>query len=224
MKKIELIGVLSFSAIAFTAIMFFFIVCFIKCSGSSDRENAEGDSIYASCYDIKDNRPPEVIYISTLKEDSAQLFSFKYKDYMDSNDKILHAASFYDNIANDISQKITFKETIRMKRLRNKIRDRLLMLQIKSFPILRKKFAQNMASIMWEHDVYVTSSGSKNTTLNISGGIYAANSNIQQNQNIIENSVSTMRFKRVSYRWYKGAEESTYYKIQTISDNKIKGE
>ena len=81
-------------------------------------------------------------------------------------------------------------------------------------PAYRKYFAKNLAASLWERDIYVTSSGNGNTIINITGGLFAANKNIQDFQNIIQADVNHFGFKQVRYRWYKGADEFTYYNIK----------
>lgn len=80
-------------------------------------------------------------------------------------------------------------------------------------PSYRKRFAENLAKSLWEQDIYVTTSGAQNTTLNITGGIFAANKNISDMQSIIQLDAKNFGFKQVRYRWYKGADEFTYYDL-----------
>lgn len=48
--------------------------------------------------------------------------------------------------------------------------------------------------------------------LSITGGAFAANKNIVEFQNTINRDVQHFGFKKIRYRWYKGAEEYTSYK------------
>lgn len=78
----------------------------------------------------------------------------------------------------------------------------------------RKSFAKNLAKAVWENDIYVTTSGGQNNVLNITGGTFAANANISDFQNVINQDVYNFGFKEVRYRWYKGADEYTSYKYK----------
>lgn len=80
-------------------------------------------------------------------------------------------------------------------------------------PSYRKSFAKNLATSLWEQDIYVTASGNQNTILNITGGIFAANQNIADMQTMVQSDATNFGFKQVRYRWYKGADEYTSYTL-----------
>ncbi|MBK5721387.1 hypothetical protein JGH11_10930, partial [Dysgonomonas sp. Marseille-P4677] len=84
----------------------------------------------------------------------------------------------------------------------------------KVLPSYRKSFAKNLANSLWEQDIYVTSSGSQNTILNFTGGIFASNKNIADMQTIMESDARHFGFKQIQYRWYKGANEYTFYDLK----------
>jgi hypothetical protein len=80
----------------------------------------------------------------------------------------------------------------------------------------RSAFAKNLGESLWDQDIYVSTSGNKNTVLNITGGIFAANRNIKDFQSIIKYDAESLGFKMIKYRWYKGSSEYTYYKLNNI--------
>lgn len=106
-------------------------------------------------------------------------------------------------------------ETIALSR---KLKEKLNLLQAKEFPILRKKYQAITASNLWEHDIYVNVSGKRNTILEFTGGIFAANKNIKDFYTEAKSVFELFRFKQVRFKWYKGASEYTYYKMETPSD------
>lgn len=96
------------------------------------------------------------------------------------------------------------------KNLVQKLKNTVQNIQTKEFPILRKEYIKEAKKIMWEHDIDVHGSSSNNT-INFTGGIFAANKNIKEFKEQTDYILTNFRFKRVNYRWYKGASEYTYY-------------
>jgi hypothetical protein len=88
-------------------------------------------------------------------------------------------------------------------------------LQQKHYPKLRKMWADEMRSKLWKNDIEVNLRG---TTIEFVGGTFAANANIATMQSEISSLLTQFRFKRVNYKWYSGADEYQYYKIESPSD------
>ncbi|MCL2328939.1 MAG: hypothetical protein FWC39_10585 [Bacteroidetes bacterium] len=97
--------------------------------------------------------------------------------------------------------------------LSEKLKNKVVNIQAKEFPILRKRYSEILHNLMWEHDIYVTVSNKGNNHINITGGIFAANKNIKEFQDNIHSVLKMFRFNQSRYRWYKGASEYTYYTI-----------
>lgn len=74
----------------------------------------------------------------------------------------------------------------------------------------KKDFLERLKSACWQEDVDVTWSG---TTITFTGYQFATNKNIQYFQDNIYSDLKKYGFKRVKYRWSKGASEYTYYDI-----------
>lgn len=91
-------------------------------------------------------------------------------------------------------------------------------IQEKEFPLLRKAWVKLSADQLWEHDIYMTSEG---RIVNLTGAIFATNKNIKATQETISEMVISLRFSEVRYRWYKGADEFTYYKLNPKNDGDI---
>lgn len=103
--------------------------------------------------------------------------------------------------------------------LATKLEKKVLARQAQAFPKLRKNYADAAAEKLWESNIYVTVSGANNSVLNMTGGLFASNKNIKQTQETIQEIATQFRFKEVRYRWYKGADEFTYYKLETPKDS-----
>lgn len=102
-----------------------------------------------------------------------------------------------------------------------KLEGRLVALQQRTFPAFRKVFATNSANLLWENNLYVTVGGNANTVITFSGGMFASNANIQSFQAKLDDVLSSLRFKQSRFKWYKGADEYSYYTLKTPADNKI---
>ncbi len=98
---------------------------------------------------------------------------------------------------------------------------RLSLFQQRILPGLRLGFRKRASEILWEHDTYVSLSGDGNRIINISAGMFAANANIKATQEQIAEVLTKLRFKEVRYRWYKEADEYTFYKLDTPPDTKL---
>ncbi|MCL6218925.1 hypothetical protein [Zunongwangia pacifica] len=108
-----------------------------------------------------------------------------------------------------------------MQKLAEQLKAKVINIQEKEFPKLRKDYAEVIAEIMWEHDIYVTPSGNGNRYLNFTGGIFSANKNKKDFQEQLKDIPTMFRFKQTRYRWYKGADEYTYYTTYEGKDSDL---
>jgi hypothetical protein len=93
--------------------------------------------------------------------------------------------------------------------------------QVRQFPRLRRAWAATADETMWEHNVDVRVLGEGNRTLELVGGVFASNKNIKQIQETLTDALHALRFRRIQYRWYKGADEYTYYTLKTPADSDV---
>jgi hypothetical protein len=105
--------------------------------------------------------------------------------------------------------------------LAKKLKSKVSRIQTKQFPILRKEYAKVVADKMWESDINVYSSGSGHTRINFTGGLFAANKNKKDFQEQLHEILTMFRFSQSRYRWYKGQDEYTYYKIESPKDSEL---
>lgn len=103
------------------------------------------------------------------------------------------------------------------KKLANELKEKVVKIQSRAYPKLRKKYIEVAKGLLWEHDIDVYSSdGGK--VMNLTAGIFASNGNIKSTEEIIEENMKLFRFKQVRYRWYKGDDEFTYYDLKPLKD------
>jgi hypothetical protein len=107
------------------------------------------------------------------------------------------------------------------QKLASKLKKKVVNLQVKEFPRMRKKYADVLAKKLWENDIYVSVQGATNGIINFTAGIFAANKNIQETQNLLNKVLTEFRFKETRFRWYKEADEFTYYKLETPIDKEL---
>lgn len=102
-----------------------------------------------------------------------------------------------------------------------KIEQRLSGLQQRTLPALRLAFRKQAGSVLWEQDISVSVSGGGNTTIVFVGSLFAANANIQQVQDQLQDKLAQLRFKRTRYQWYRGS-EGWSYQLDTPPDSAIR--
>lgn len=101
------------------------------------------------------------------------------------------------------------------------IETRLSSFQQRVLPGLRLAFRKRADELLWEHDVDVSVSGTGNTIVTFTGAMFAANANIKSVQTQLDDVAERLRFKQTRFRWYKDADEYTYFKLDTPPDGKI---
>lgn len=94
----------------------------------------------------------------------------------------------------------------------------LVSLQSKSFPALRRAWVGHADKIMWKDDIDITGSG---TTVTFTGGTFAANRNIADFYEQVSETLLKLRFRRANFKWYKDADEFTYYTIKSVPDTDL---
>lgn len=107
------------------------------------------------------------------------------------------------------------------KKLASAIRKKVTAIQVAEFPKLRKGYVDIVANKLWEENITVTVQGNGNNIINLTGGLFANNKNIKQMQETIKEVVKMFRFKQIRYRWFKGADEYTYYDLEVPKDNEL---
>lgn len=112
-------------------------------------------------------------------------------------------------------------EEPKIKGLVKQLRQKVTRLQTKQFPIMRKEYAKVVANKLWENDIEVSANGTGRKYINFTGGIFAANKNKKDFQTELHEILTMFRFKQSRYRWYKGADEYTYYTIYEGKDTDL---
>lgn len=106
-------------------------------------------------------------------------------------------------------------------KLAKELKTKVVNLQAKEFPIIRQRYGKIIANKMWEHDITIKTIGTGNTILDFTGATFATNKNIKEFQTTLYEVLTMFRFKQTRYRWYKGADEYTYYDLNAPGDKEL---
>lgn len=152
-----------------------------------------------------------------IKSISEGVNGSKYRETIESLQiEIVLFAAWADIITNNISS-----ENQEIASLAKELKSKVEKVQVAEFPLIRKRYSEIVANKLWEHDVYIDVIGKSRRTLNITGGIFAANKNIKEFQENIHSLLQQFRFNQTRYRWYKGADEYDYYTIYEGKDSDL---
>lgn len=108
-----------------------------------------------------------------------------------------------------------------VKRLANILKTKVQNLQVKEFPKLRKAYKEAIYKNLWLEDIETAILGNGYTTIQFTGAIFANNKNKQETQDMLNEILHMLRFKRVNYKWYEYDDEYTYYTLKTPSDKEL---
>jgi len=87
--------------------------------------------------------------------------------------------------------------------------------------LLRKNYVDAIRHDLWLKDIDIELSGSRNTYITLTGGVFASNQNKQDLQVQIYEFLDILRFKRITYKWYKYDGDATTYLISDLNDEDI---
>lgn len=129
----------------------------------------------------------------------------------------------YENILSAVDIFVSWKELAvegdssknnEINKLSAQLRNSAVKIQVREYPILRKEYANILSSELWIDDISVSVSGNGNIYLNLTGGTFASNSNKKKYADELYQKLAFFNFKEIRFRWYKGQDEYTYWKIR----------
>ena len=68
----------------------------------------------------------------------------------------------------------------------------------------------------------VSVGGEGSRTLRLTSVVFASNGNIAEIQRTLHDQMELLRFKRIEYRWYRGADEYSYYTVESPPDRAVR--
>lgn len=93
--------------------------------------------------------------------------------------------------------------------------------QVQMYPIMRKAFAEATSKVLWAVDGDMQVSGAGNRTATFISGEYASNRNIIKSLQSGGELLYDLRFTQVRFKWYKEADEWTYFNIKVPADSEV---
>lgn len=191
--------------------IFFILVCvLVSDKGDKKKTASEASNINTKELNLKQKLENSLKGI----EDNSD-----YLNKITTKEEVIISASMFGAYANMIESSKKGNEEER--KLGSQLEKKVQSKQQKEFPLLRKKYAQIIKNKLWEEDIDVELSGTGNTTLTFTAGIFAKNKNIQEAQNTLQEVLNLLRFKTTRYKWYKNSDEFTYYTLETPKDKEI---
>lgn len=160
-------------------------------------------------------------YLEQIDREMESLKTFNVKKYLESKDSIILGVALFSVWAKIAEEGETYNLDKQQSALLNKFKTKISSVQTRSFPKLRDSYGPAIRQSLWEHDLSAKTFGKGFRTLELVGGAFAANRNIKQFQETISSVVHQLRFKRVNYKWYKGASEFDYYDVKSQNDSKL---
>lgn len=79
-----------------------------------------------------------------------------------------------------------------------------------AFPKLRIAQGKVWKEALWENDIDVAILGPSNSTLRLTAGMFAANRNIKATHEAAAETLRSLRFRKNSFEWYRGADGYQY--------------
>ncbi len=164
----------------------------------------------------------DVEFINQLNKDIESLKSFDGTKLRDSIDSILAEAIGFRIFNDRINRASTSSNQVIIK-LGKQLKNRIIQIQSTAFPVLRSNYGKISGEKLWIDNGEVNVSGSGNKTITFVLAAFASNKNISQFHSNIEETLKTLRFTRVNYKWYSGASEYTYFNIDSLKDGIVEG-
>lgn len=160
-------------------------------------------------------------YIAKLKREIDGLDKYKVDTYLESKDSIILGMALFSAWAMIAEEGEQFTLSDEEKALLKRFKMTVSSVQSKAFPRLRDAYGPAVRKALWEHDISAKTFGAGFRTIEFVGGVFAANRNIKEFQTNISDVLHQLRFKQSQYKWYKGADEYTYYDIKSHADTKL---
>lgn len=174
--------------------------------------------------------------VSTQTENSSANLSVKFKEDLNSQITLCDSLLSFDPSKSDLAaigveatsfsgmakiiDKTKNNEDKEIQDLGNKLKLKLIQVQIKQFPLLRKTYGKLLKNELWENDIDVEVLGSDFGTLDFTGASFAINKNIKETHAAMQDVLRLLRFDRVNYRWSKYT-EYTYFDLNSPRDSEV---
>lgn len=161
-------------------------------------------------------------YLAQLDREIASIRTFDGSKYRGDKDAINMEVILFSVWAKVIADSTSYSLSPIEKKKARELRRLVSQTQIREFPRMRAAWARVVGAAMWEHDVTITSHGEGARTIRLTAAMFASNGNIKQVQQSLQEQFGLLRFRRAEYRWFRGADEYTYYSIEGPRDGEVR--
>ncbi len=159
--------------------------------------------------------------VAALKREYKSIEKFDVSSYLSSKDRILIAVALISTWSEIVDGASKVKLTGENQDLLQTFKAKLVSVQLKAFPKLRDAYGPALRRVLWEHDLSAKTFGKGFRVVQFVGGAFAANRNIKTFQEEISITLRQMRFTQSRYKWFKDAEEYTYYDLDSPPDDAV---
>ncbi|MBK6932475.1 MAG: hypothetical protein IPH12_17095 [Saprospirales bacterium] len=150
----------------------------------------------------------------------SELNEFQLRDYIDGELTPMNGVGQLQFFAERVNKALDSGDSLLVERAIG-WRSKLSKIQGHAYPQLRKAWAKTLGDKLWRDDIEIRNFGVGYDKIEFIGGTFAANRNIEAFQNELHLAFADMRFKRIQYKWYKGADEYTYFSVSSKSDSEL---
>lgn len=158
-------------------------------------------------------------YSDRLAEAMATLSDFDVSSYTGSVEMIGLATGMFDVWAALLDDGHGMSMGEETARQRARFAAALKNTQKAALPTLRDKYGPALRKLLWEDDISARTIGAGFRTIDMVGGLFAANRNIKKTNDTLYPILMRLRFTQAQYRWFAGASEYTYYKLSPPADD-----
>lgn len=161
-------------------------------------------------------------YVEMLKREVGSLSDgIEVKEFASTKEGIFVAAALFSAMAKIYEDGTKHDLTAEEQALRETYHDRIVATQVKAFPALRDAWGPLLRRALWEVDVEARTYGTSFQVVEFVGAVFVTNANKKKFFEEIYDSLVQLRFKQVRFKWYKGADEYTYWEIKSPSDSAL---
>lgn len=160
-------------------------------------------------------------YLAKIKREIEEIDKYRVETYLESKDSIILGVALFSAWAMIAEEEGKYALNNDEKALLKQFKSKVSSVQSTAFPRLRDAYGPAVRKALWEHDLSARTFGSGFRTIEFVGGVFAANWNIKEFQTNISDVLHQLKFKQSRYKWYKEADEYTYYDIKSHDDKEL---
>ena len=135
-----------------------------------------------------------------------------------STNKMLLKIGLFASIANRCKAGIE-SDISELNRSAKECENLLRKTQLTEYPIMRKRYAQELASEFVDYDIYVKCEGIKNQTLVMMGDYFVYKYRVEEVHDRLKEKYQEFRFDAVSYRWSGNYSDSQRIGVRSKDDD-----